>query len=90
VSPDNRMMAAAISVAADGHGLDVETPAALFPTRLPTSGPGLTLSGWQSRPLYAIAPDGRFLMNVIADEGIRLPITIVLNWQAALGARERR
>jgi eukaryotic-like serine/threonine-protein kinase len=84
VSPDNRLMAVSIHVTADGHGLDADTPAELFPTRLPTSGRGLTLTGWQSRPLYAVAPDGRFLMNVIADEGVTSPITIVLNWTAAL------
>ena len=82
VSPDNRLTAVSIHVAPDGHGLDADAPVALFATRLPTSGPGLTLSGWQSRPLYAVAPDGRFLMNVIADEGVTSPITIVLNWEA--------
>jgi len=81
VSPDNRLMAVSIHVTADGHGLDADKPTGLFPTRLPTSGPGLTLTGWQSRPLYAVAPDGRFLMNVIADDGVPSPINVILNWE---------
>ena len=32
----------------------------------------------------AIMLDGRFLVNVMADEAIALPITVVLNWAAGL------
>ena len=38
----------------------------------------------RSRPQYAVSPDGRFLMNVNVDEGTASPITIVMNWDAAL------
>jgi len=31
-----------------------------------------------------VAADGRFLMNVSADEGVISPITIVQNWTVAL------
>ena len=34
---------------------------------------------------YAVAPDGRFLMNVVADDAAAVPITLVLNWTAGLG-----
>jgi hypothetical protein len=33
---------------------------------------------------YAVAPDGRFLMNVTVGEAAAAPITIVLNWEAGL------
>jgi Tol biopolymer transport system component len=36
------------------------------------------------KELYYVAPDGRFLMNVFADEAIASPITVVLNWDAGL------
>jgi hypothetical protein len=29
-------------------------------------------------------------MNVTTDDAVTSPITVVLNWQSALGARERR
>jgi hypothetical protein len=35
--------------------------------------------GWSFIP-----PDGRFLMNVSADEGVTSSITIVQNWTAGL------
>ena len=37
-----------------------------------------------TKPQYAVAPDGRFLMNVAVEEVTGSPITIVLNWDAAL------
>lgn len=33
---------------------------------------------------YDVAADGRFLLNVIADERAVAPITVVLNWAAGL------
>ena len=29
---------------------------------------------------YAVAPDGRFLINVTVEEATASPITVVLNW----------
>ena len=55
-------------------------------TRL-ASGAGISLSGWESRALYAVARDGRFLMNINLDAAAGAnvpPLTIVLNWDAAL------
>jgi dipeptidyl aminopeptidase/acylaminoacyl peptidase len=87
VAPDGKLMAVAIHVEPDG-GLDHAPPVALFPTRLAT-GAGVTI-GFRSKAQYAVAPDGRFLMNVTVDDNAVSPISIVLNWQAALPARERR
>ena len=37
-----------------------------------------------SRPQYAVAPDGRFLMNVVVEAPTVPPIAVVLNWGAGL------
>jgi Tol biopolymer transport system component len=86
VAPDRRLMAVPIAMAADGQTLDTGEPVPLFLTHL-AQGPGIT----ETRSQYAVAPDGRFLMNARVDEiAVAPPITIVANWQGALGARERR
>jgi Tol biopolymer transport system component len=82
VAPDNRMMAAPIQVAADGRTLSPGAPVALFATRLTTGNTGI--GGYASRAQYAVADDGRFLLNVSADDPAASPITIVQNWTAGL------
>ncbi len=37
-------------------------------------------------PQYAVAADGRFLLNVVANEAAVSPITLILNWTALLPA----
>lgn len=37
-----------------------------------------------SKPQYAVASDGRFLMNMTVEATTAPPITVVLNWDAAL------
>ena len=64
-------------------GIDAGTPVALFPTHLAT-GSNIVAAGYNSCVQYAVAPDGRFLMNVNADDAVTSPITIVLNWTAGL------
>jgi hypothetical protein len=81
VAPDNRMMAAPIEVASDAHTLRPGAPVPLFPSRLTT---GIGVGGFSSRAQYAVAADGRFLLNVGADDTAASPITIVQNWTAAL------
>ena len=76
-------MAVPIRVAADTQALDAGAPVALFPTRLATA-VIIATAGFQARAQYAVAADGRFLMNVFADEGVTSPITIVQNWMAGL------
>ena len=87
VALDGRMMA--VSVAADATGQNVEpgTPVPLFPTRLATGANigGLALSKHQ----YAVASDGRFLLNAIVDEGTPPPISVIVNWEQTL-KNERR
>jgi Tol biopolymer transport system component len=83
VAPDNRLMAAPIRVAPGTKALEAGAPVALFPTRLAT-GVNIVPAGFQARAQYAVAADGRFLMNVSADEGVTSPITIVQNWMVGL------
>ena len=80
VAPDARLMAVPVAVSPDGKTLDLGVPAPLFRTRL-ASGAGVTAG----RPEYAVAPDGRFLMNTVVEATAPSPITIVLNWEAGLG-----
>jgi Tol biopolymer transport system component len=83
VAPDNRLMAASIGVAQGGKALEAGTPVPLFQSKL-ASGPNIVPAGFQARSQYAVAADGRFLMNVSADEADISPITIVENWTAGL------
>jgi len=81
VAPDGRLMAVSIGVGADKQTLETGAPVPLFATRL-ASGSGIT--GVVTKPQYAVAPDGRFLMNVAVEEATGSPITVVLNWDAEL------
>ena len=80
LAPVARLMSVSVAVSRDGKTLDLGVPAPLFRTRL-ASGAGVTAG----RPEYAVAPDGRFLMNTVVEDTAPSPITIVLNWEAALG-----
>ena len=83
VAPDNRLIAASIRMAPGGKALEAGTPVPLFQSKL-ASGPNIVPAGFQARAQYAVAADGRFLMNVSADEGVISPITIVQNWTVGL------
>ena len=63
--------------------MEAGAPVVLFPTRL-ASGANIAVVGATARAQYAVARDGRFLMNVTADEATASPITIVQNWPAGL------
>jgi Tol biopolymer transport system component len=83
LTPDARLMAAPIRIASDTRTLEAGASVPLFPSRLATGG-NIPTAGFQARAQYAVAADGRFLMNVAADDGIASPITIVQNWDPAL------
>ena len=72
IAPDGKMMAAA--VAASVSTFDAEAPVALFPTQI-TGGGAANVQ----KPAYAVARDGRFLVNV--EEAPTAPITLLLNWK---------
>jgi len=74
ISPDGQLMAASVSSA--GTTFASEAPVALFRTRILEGG-----SPGDFRGQYDVAPDGRFLINTIADESVA-PIRLLLNWNA--------
>ena len=76
-------MAVPLQFAADGRTVDPDTPHALFQTRLGT-GANIAPTGFDARPQYCVGADGKFLMNVVAEEPTAPPIVVVLNWRAGL------
>ncbi|HUA83507.1 MAG TPA: protein kinase [Bryobacteraceae bacterium] len=80
VAADGTIMSVALSTSADGQTIQAGAPSKLF--RVPIVGGGSMLIGGNQQ--YAVAPDGqRFLINMTISEA-NAPITIVLNWMAAL------
>ena len=61
----------------------LERPCSLFAARFAT-GTNVTLGTYSARPQYAVARDGRFLVNLAVDAEATPPIAIVLNWDAQL------
>jgi len=82
VAPDTRLMAVPLRPMPNTNFLEAGTPVPLFPTRLATGG-NIPTAGYQSRAQYAVAADGRFLLNMASDNALT-PITIVHNWTAGL------
>jgi Tol biopolymer transport system component len=79
VAPDSRLMAVSVTVSPDGRTIQPGTPTPLFMTHLATGG---NVTG--GKPQYAVASDGRFLLDTKIDDPMPSPITVVLNWTAAL------
>ena len=81
VAPDARLMAVPIAVGGTRRRWRGAR-------RCRSSGRGSpaarTFPGLMSKPQYAVASDGRFLMNVAVEGATAPPITVVLNWDAAL------
>jgi Tol biopolymer transport system component len=76
VAPDKKIMAVPVTTAGS---FEAGAPAPLFTTRVPPTG----LTG--DRNHFIVSPDGqRFLVNNLVAEGNSQPITLVLNWAAAL------
>jgi Tol biopolymer transport system component len=72
IAPGGQMTAAGVSL--DGASPMVQPPAALFQTHLAT---GTNVLG--NKPQYAVARDGRFLLNT-AVESAPAPIAVAVNW----------
>jgi hypothetical protein len=71
LAPDGKLMAVPLKTGPSSFSPGVAVP--LFDVRATGFFP------------YAIAPDGRFLINVVADAATTAtPVTVVFNWQAAL------
>ena len=84
IAADAKLMAAPIGCVAAGARRDVRNARARCFRHGSPSGAGISLTGWQSRALYAVAADGRFLMNVMIEADHQSPITLVQNWQQLL------
>ena len=82
ITPDGHLMAVTFARGHDTQSLKVGAPQMLFQTRLAT---GANASG--VKPQYAVASDGRFLMDIRVDEAHPAPLTIVLNGLEALVRR---
>ena len=75
LSPDKRLMAAAVR--SQGSAFDVDVVRSLFDTR--------ALQTINARSAYGVSPDGqRFLVNTRVEEAASAPITLVVNWPALL------
>ncbi|MEQ1757198.1 MAG: protein kinase [Vicinamibacterales bacterium] len=73
LTPDAKMMA--VPVTAAGTSFEVGTPVMLFVTGIVDGG-----SVANNRPQYAVARDGRFLINQSVGDGRAAPITLLMNW----------
>lgn len=83
VALDNRLMAVPIRIRSEQRALDPGAAVPLFPARL-AAGTQIAQTGFGSKAQYAVAPDARFLLNVAAADPVTSPITVVLNWTAAI------
>ena len=81
VAPDARLMAVPIAVGADCADATCRRADTALRTQLAS---GANVSGLMSKPRYAVASDGRFLMNVSVERATAPPITVILNWDTAL------
>ncbi len=76
LDPAGRLMAVSITVT--GATVAPGTPVPLFPTKI-LGGGGDNAADF---PEYAVARDGRFLINTVLDENrSTAPIRLILNWQ---------
>jgi Tol biopolymer transport system component len=75
VAPDGQLMVAPIVV--NGAAIQTVVPVALFRSRMLYGGTDTV-----GRAQYAVAGDGRFLINVALDDETASPITIIQNWRA--------
>jgi len=82
LAPNAMMMAAPVTAA--GASFAAGTPVALFPSRIRGEGSVAT-----DRVPYAVARDGRFLINQPVGDATAAPITLILNWQRGLSARDK-
>jgi Tol biopolymer transport system component len=82
LAPDATMMA--VPVTAAGTSFEHGTPVVLFRARIVDGGTVAV-----NRPEYAVARDGRFLINQPVADATTAPITLILNWRGGLSAREQ-
>jgi Tol biopolymer transport system component len=72
IAPDGKMMAVQVKTASDASTFEPGVAVPLFDTRVTGFVP------------YDVTPDGRFLINTLAEASAQSPITVVVNWLSAL------
>ena len=80
LSSDGKVIA--VPIGAQGSAVVPGTPTTLFQSRV--AGGSWGAAAGNLLPQYDVASDGRFLMNVTAEETVS-PITIILNWKPPSG-----
>jgi Tol biopolymer transport system component len=74
VARDGRLMAVRIRLGSSGETAEADTPIPLFQTRVR----GMPIGQTQ----YVVSADGQqFLMNTLAEDVVKSPITVILNWK---------
>jgi serine/threonine protein kinase/Tol biopolymer transport system component len=76
ISPDAKMIA--VPFRSSGPAPGIGTPVTLFQTRKVRGGTG------NVQQQYDVSPDGRFLINVNADENVASPIMLIMNWKTPI------
>ena len=80
---DGQMMAVPLAPLANGQSVEPGPAMALFPAGLAVAGSLNVVAEPNLRHQYAVASDGRFLLNTRVEEATPPPlITVVLNWNA--------
>jgi serine/threonine protein kinase len=83
LAPNGDLIAVPIATASNERTPKPGAPVPLFRTRLAT-GAGITNAPTFLKPQYAVARDGRFLMNVALEAPPTAPIGVVVNWPSLL------
>jgi serine/threonine protein kinase len=83
LAPDDQMMGAPVAPSSDGRSMESGTPVGLFAARLALGGNASVAEGNRLHQ-YAVAADGRFLLNTAVDDLATPSITVALNWEAGL------
>jgi len=73
IAPDGKLMA--VPITTQGATLSPGAPVMLFQTRIVGGGT------WPNKTEYDVSRDGRFLINVTAEDATASPITLLLNWK---------
>jgi WD40-like Beta Propeller Repeat len=84
VAPNGDLMAVPMATGTNERTPKPGAPVALFRTRLATGLGITTLAPTFVKPQYAVARDGRFLMNVALEPPPAPPIGVVVNWMSLL------
>jgi serine/threonine protein kinase/Tol biopolymer transport system component len=83
VAADYQLMAVPMKPGKDPRTLIAGAPVSLFATHLAAGG-NLPPAGYNSGAQFSVTLNGQFLMNMAADDAVTSPITLILNWTAAL------